>query len=94
MPVKPVVCFDKQCQETSKVHMRPVQPAKKSHVICTQCQDQQNYNLSTRKCIRWSFIKYPWVMARKANIPSLTRVQCVLTRTVKIPSLCGQWSQK
>ena len=48
------VCIegDKNCQETLNVHMWPVQPATKSHVICGHYQDQQNYNLTTRKRIK------------------------------------------
>ena len=55
--------------------------------ICGQCQYQQNYNLSTRKRIKWNLIKYPWMMTRTVNL------MCVLTRTVKKLQMfiCSQW---
>ena len=34
------------------------------------------------------------VMIINVNLPSLTRIQCVWTRTVKISGLCGQYSQQ
>ena len=37
-----------------------------------------------------------YMMTRNVNLPSFTRIQYVMTRTVKKPqmSICGQWSQQ
>ena len=65
-------------------------------LTCSQYQDQQNYNLSTRKEIKWISSKCPWKMTITVNLPSFIRNLCVLTRTVKKMKILiwGQWSNQ
>ena len=80
-----ILCPDKNCQEAKFIHMQLLKPEmKKNQVICSYPNQQRN------KLIKRSLVK----MTRNVNPPSFTRIQCVLTRTVKIPSLCRQCSQQ
>ena len=65
----------------------------KSSISKRECQanvieDDKNCQFNLRP------VKKTVCDGKKANLPSFTRIQCVLTRTVNIPSLCGQSSQQ
>ena len=81
------VYSDKNCQEF------PVKPAQESNHMwsATRSSNKKSVDQQATRTVKLSDVTRKTIQCLMTRFVNL---MCVLTRTVKIPSLCSQWSQQ